>query len=203
MKNIVFITFYYIIIKNSFFDLIMSILSLVTAPDPILKKMSSPVDTVNDSIRQLMDDMLETMYHNLGVGLAAPQVAVSKRIIVLDLSKVDIEEDNITSSQYKYPLFMVNPVVQAISNQTVTEKEGCLSLPKQSIEVPRYHEIQVTYLDYYNKLKTLNAEGWLARAIQHEVDHLDGILLVDYLSNLKKEVALNKLSKIKNAAHNK
>lgn len=181
----------------------MSILSLVTAPDPILKKISSPVNTVNDSIRQLMDDMLETMYHNHGVGLAAPQVAVSKRIIVLDLSKVDIEEANITNSKYKYPLFMANPVVKAISNQIVTEKEGCLSLPKQAIEVPRYHEIQVTYLDYYNKLKTLNAEEWLARAIQHEVDHLDGILLVDYLSNLKKEVALNKLSKIKNAAHNK
>ncbi|WP_064644070.1 peptide deformylase [Orientia tsutsugamushi] len=181
----------------------MSILSLITAPDPILKKVASPVDTVNDSIRQLMDDMLETMYHNHGVGLAAPQVAVSKRIIVLDLSKVDIKEDNITNSEYKYPLFMVNPIVKAISNQTATAKEGCLSLPKQAIEVSRYHEIQVTYLDYYNKLKTLNAEGWLARAIQHEADHLDGILLVDYLSDLKKEAALNTLSKIKDAAYDK
>ncbi|KJV56194.1 peptide deformylase [Orientia chuto str. Dubai] len=161
----------------------MSILSLITAPDPILKKVSSSVNTVDDSIRKLMDDMLETMYHNHGVGLAAPQVAILKRIIVLDLSGIKIEESNITQNQFKYPLFMANPVIKVRSNRTVLGKEGCLSLPKQIIEIHRYHEIQVTYLDYNNQLSDLNADGWLARAIQHEVDHLDGILLIDHLSS--------------------
>ncbi len=173
----------------------MAILPIITAPDPVLRQISMEVRSVNDEVKQLMDNMLETMYHDEGIGLAAPQIGVLKRIIVLDLKEVD--QDYNKQNSYKYPLFMVNPVIETISNETIVAKEGCLSLPEQVVEVERFPEIKVTYIDYNNNKTILKTIGWLARAIQHEVDHLNGVLLIDYLSSMKKDIALRKLTKIK------
>ncbi len=171
----------------------MTILNILTAPDPILQTKSSPIELVNDSTRKLMDDMLETMYDDGGIGLAANQVGVLRRVLVLDLQ--ESEDQNRPSSFY--PLYIANPEIIEISDKIIKEEEGCLSLPEQRIMVPRPEYIKIKYLDYNNETKELSSDGFLARAIQHEMDHLDGKLAIDYLSNLKKNVALRKLTKIK------
>ncbi|MCC8483125.1 MAG: peptide deformylase [Rickettsia endosymbiont of Labidopullus appendiculatus] len=172
----------------------MSVLPIVTAPDSRLKQKSLPVGTVNDTIRKLMDDMVETMYHDHGVGLAAIQIGIVKRILVVDLQNSDDTE----RAEGFYPLFIVDPEIIDKSKELVVAIEGCLSLPEQQVEVARSESISIRFLDYNNIQQELKADGWLARVIQHEMDHLDGKLLVDYLSNIKKDIALRKLKKLKN-----
>jgi len=165
----------------------MTIRKILTEPDPFLRQKSQDVEGVDDEIRRLMQDMLDTMYAAPGIGLAAIQVGVPKRIIVIDLSK---EEE-------KKPLYFVNPRVILKSNSNATYEEGCLSVPGQFAEIARPDRCHVTYLDYNGKQQELKAEGLLATCIQHEIDHLEGILFIDYLSKLKKSFIVKKLSKQK------
>ena len=167
----------------------MAIRKILTEPDPFLRQVSHDVENVNEDIRKLMDDMLETMYAAPGIGLAAIQIGLAKRVIVIDLSK---EEE-------KKPLYFVNPKVIIKSKNNCTYEEGCLSVPGQFAEVDRPDECEVNYLDYYGQKKKLKAKGLLATCIQHEMDHLEGILFIDYLSKLKKNYIVKKLSKQKKA----
>lgn len=171
----------------------MAILEVITAPDPILKKKAKPVDLVDDGIKEIMNNMLETMYHDKGVGLAANQVGILKRIIVIDLQ----DDDDMERPEEFYPLFMANPTIIDCSDEMLEATEACLSVPDQKINVLRHVSVKVRYLDYNNKEQELEASDWLARAIQHEIDHLDGKLLLDYLSNLRRNVVIRKLLKSK------
>jgi len=166
----------------------MALLPIITAPDPRLKKVCEPVEAVDDEIRQLMDDMLETMYNAPGIGLAAPQVGVLKRVIVVDVS--GDEEENT-------PLFMANPELVGVSDDDASYEEGCLSLPEHYGEVIRPAKIRVRYLDRENEIREMEADGLLATCIQHEMDHLEGILFVDHLTALKRNMILRKLLKAK------
>jgi len=166
----------------------MTIKKILTEPDPFLRKKSQIVDEVNDEIRKLMDDMLDTMYNAPGIGLAAIQIGVPKRVIVLDISR---EKDK------KSPLYFVNPEIIWSSKEDATYEEGCLSVPGQFAEIDRPDRCHVKYLDYYGNNKELKAEGLIATCIQHEMDHLEGILFIDYLSKLKKSLIVKKLSKQK------
>ena len=165
----------------------MTIRNIITEPDKILRKISSPVEKVGDTERKIMDDMVETMYSANGIGLAAIQIGIPKRIIVIDLK---IENK-------KNPLFFVNPVIKNKDNLKSTYEEGCLSVPNQFAEINRPKKCDVEYLDYNGEKKILKAEGLLATCIQHEMDHLEGILFIDYLSKLKKSMIIKKLSKSK------
>ena len=165
----------------------MATKKILTEPDPFLRQVSQEVKKVDDGIRKLMDDMLETMYEAPGIGLAAIQIGVPKRVIVIDLSK---EEE-------KKPLYFVNPEIIVKSKNNSTYEEGCLSVPGQFAEIDRPNECHVRYLDYNGQKKDLKAEGLLATCIQHEMDHLEGILFIDYLSKLKKNYIVKKLSKQK------
>ena len=165
----------------------MTIRKILTEPDPFLRTKSQDVDKVDDETRKLMDDMLDTMYAAPGIGLAAIQVGVPKRIIVIDLSK---EEE-------KNPLYFVNPKIILQSKNNCTYEEGCLSVPGQFAEIDRPDRCHINYLDYSGKQQELKAEGLLATCIQHEIDHLEGILFIDYLSKLKKSFIAKKLSKQK------
>ena len=166
----------------------MTVRKILTEPDPILRQNSQPVDEVDDLTRKLMDDMLETMYLAPGIGLAAIQIGVPKRIIVLDISK---------DPEKKEPMYFVNPVIVSTSKNNITYEEGCLSVPGQFAEIDRPDRCYVKYLDYNGNHKELKSEGLLATCIQHEIDHLEGILFIDYLSNLKKSMIIKKLSKQK------
>lgn len=171
----------------------MAILKVLIAPDPILKQKALKIKMVDDSIRNLMDDMLETMYHDDGVGLAANQVGVLKRVLVLDLQN----DDDKQRKEGFYPLFMANPELTFVSEEMIEAKEACISVPGHQVNVDRHASLRVKYLDYNNKIQEIEADGWLARAVQHEMDHLDGRTLIDYLSNLKKDVVIRKLVKMK------
>ena len=171
----------------------MSILPIVTAPDERLKQRSLPVSEVTDQTRKFMDDMVKTMYHEDGGGLAAVQVGVLKRILVIDIK----DHDPIKRSKDFYPLFMVNPEIVEKSKELVTANEGCISIPEQRYEIARPESIKIKYLDYHNKPQELEANDWLARVIQHEYDHLEGKLMIDYLSSMKRDIALRKLKKLK------
>ena len=166
----------------------MTIRKILTEPDPFLRQKSEPVNEVNDEVRTLMDDMLETMYDAPGIGLAAIQVGVPKRIIVIDLSK---------EKEKKNPLYFVNPELITKSKKDASYEEGCLSVPNQFAEISRPDSCKVKYLDYNGSEKILEAQGLLATCIQHEMDHLEGILFIDYLSKLKKSMIIKKLSKQK------
>ena len=166
----------------------MSVKTILTEPDKLLRQVSEPVTSVGDSEKQLMDDMLDTMYAANGIGLAAIQIGVPKRIIVMDISKDD---------KKKEPRYFVNPVIIKKDSLEATYEEGCLSVPNQFAEINRPSKCQVEYLDYNGEKKILNAEGILATCIQHEMDHLEGILFIDYLSKLKKSMIIKKLSKNK------
>lgn len=166
----------------------MSILKILTEPDPILRKKSNSIEKVDNELRKLMDDMIETMYQAPGIGLAAIQVGVLKRVVVIDVSK---DENN------KSPLFLINPKILSLSKKTSTYEEGCLSLPGQYAEIERPSECEIKFINYHGKNQTLKADGILATCIQHEVDHLNGILFIDYLSKLKKTMIIKKLSKQK------
>ena len=165
----------------------MSVKIIITEPNRILRQKSIQVDKVGIEERKLMDDMLDTMYNANGIGLAAIQIGVPKRIIVMDIGK-----DN-----NKEPRYFVNPVIQKQNPIKSIYEEGCLSVPDQFAEIERPSKCEVEYLDYNGKKQLLKAEGLLATCIQHEMDHLEGILFIDYLSKLKKSIILKKLSKNK------
>ena len=166
----------------------MSVKTILTEPNKVLRQVSKSVDKVGDEERALMDDMLETMYDAPGIGLAAIQIGVPKRIIVMDISR---DEDK------KEPRYFVNPVIKKKNEEKAKYEEGCLSVPDQFAEIERPNTCEVEYLDYYGKKQLIKADGLLATCIQHEMDHLDGILFIDYLSKLKKSMIIKKLSKIK------
>ena len=154
----------------------MTIRKILVEPDPFLRQVSQNVEKVDDELRKLMDDMLETMYAAPGIGLAAIQIGIPKRVIVIDLSK----------EEQKKPFYFVNPKIIVKSKNNSTYEEGCLSVPGQFAEIDRPDECHVNYLDYNGQKKELKAEGLLATCIQHEIDHLEGILFIDYLSKLKR-----------------
>jgi peptide deformylase len=166
----------------------MTIRKILTEPDPFLRQKSTNVEIVDDETRSLMDDMLETMYAAPGIGLAAIQIGVPKRVIVIDLSR---------DEEKKAPLYFINPEIITNSNNDATYEEGCLSVPGQFAEISRPDKCTIQFLNYDGKEQILHAEGLLATCIQHEVDHLEGILFIDYLSKLKKTMIVKKLSKQK------
>ena len=166
----------------------MAVKTILTEPNKLLRQISLPVEKVSKEEQILMDDMLETMYSANGIGLAAIQIGVPKRIIVMDISK---------DENKKEPRYFVNPVIKYKDIIKSTYEEGCLSVPNQFAEIDRPKKCDVEYLNYYGEKKILKAEGLLATCIQHEMDHLEGILFIDYLSKLKKSMIIKKLSKIK------
>ena len=166
----------------------MSKRNIIIEPDTILRKKSEVLENVDNEIRGLMDDMLETMYAAPGIGLAAVQVGILKRLIVIDISKEREKKD---------PLFLINPEIVSKSTNTSIYEEGCLSLPGYFAEIERPAECQIEYLDYNGKKKEMKVDGLLATCIQHEVDHLNGVLFIDYLSKLKKDMIVKKLIKHK------
>src|SRR5258705_6073217 len=169
----------------------MAIRDILVVPDPILKQVSKPVETVDDELRALMDDMLETMYAAPGIGLAAIQVGVPKRVIVMDIARQD---------DPPAPRYFVNPEILWASEETVPYEEGCLSVPEIYDEVERPARVKLRYLDYHGKQVEEDAEGLFAVCIQHEMDHLEGVLFIDYLSRLKREQAVKKVKKQAKAA---
>ena len=166
----------------------MSIKNIITEPDPILRKKSEFIEKVDDELKKLLDEMLETMYSAPGIGLAAVQIGILKRVIVIDISK---------ENEKKNPLFLINPEIIFRSKETSVYEEGCLSLPGHFAEIERPAECQISYIDYYGIEKKLNADGLLSTCVQHEIDHLNGILFIDYLSKLKKDMIIKKLIKQK------
>ena len=168
----------------------MTIRVILTEPNKILREKSLPVDKVDKDLQKLMDDMVETMYAAPGIGLAAIQVGVPKRVIVLDIAKKD---------EPRKPMYFINPEIIKKSNINSSYEEGCLSVPGQFAEINRPDYCHIKYLDYYGQSKEIKAEGMLATCIQHEMDHLEGVLFIDYLSNLKKTMIVKKLSKQKKA----
>jgi peptide deformylase len=166
----------------------MAVLPIIVAPDPRLARAASRVAKVDDSIRRLMSDMLETMYQAPGIGLAAPQVGVLKRVIVVDCARAE---------EKPQPYKMANPEIIWQSEELLTNNEGCLSLPEHYADVTRPAEVKVRYLDEQNEIRELHAKGLLATCIQHEIDHLEGTLFVDHISALKRNIILRKLQKAK------
>ena len=167
----------------------MTVKTILKEPNKILRQVSLPVEKIGKEEQVLMDDMLETMYMAKGIGLAAIQVGVPKRIIVMDIGNRDKEKE---------PMYFVNPIIKNKNSEHSTYEEGCLSVPNQFAEVNRPSSCEVEYLDYNGNKKILKASGLLATCIQHEMDHLEGILFIDYLSKLKKMMIVKKLSKQKN-----
>jgi peptide deformylase len=166
----------------------MALLPILTAPDPRLKQKAARVEAVTDDMRRLMDDMLETMYQAPGIGLAAPQIGVLQQIIVVDIGK---DEND------RQPIRMANPEIVWASDDDNTYEEGCLSVPEHYAAVVRPRAIRVRYLDEQNEIREMEADGLLATVLQHEMDHLDGILFIDHLSSLKRNMILRKLLKMK------
>jgi peptide deformylase len=166
----------------------MALLPVLIAPDPRLKIKARPLARVDEAVRRLMDDMLETMYVAPGIGLAAPQVGRAERVIVVDVSR---------EGEERQPLRIANPEILWRSEEMVTYNEGCLSLPEHYADVERPAEIRLRYLDHQNEIREMAASGLLATVIQHEIDHLDGVLFVDHISPLKRDMILRKLVKTK------
>ena len=181
----------------------MKILPIITLPDPRLKKKSESIEIVNNEIKTLMDNMLHTMYKAPGIGLAAPQVGINKKIIVMDVSprpelKGYQKEKNEKETKPKpNPLQMVNPEITWLSNEKKSGEEGCLSIPGVMDDITRSKECKVQYIDKNNESQKLKATGLLARCIQHEIDHINGVLFIDHLSKIKKDIILRKLQKKK------
>jgi peptide deformylase len=164
----------------------MALKTIIIAPDPRLKKKSKPLASVDAETRQLMDDMLETMYAAPGIGLAAPQVGVLKRVIVLDIDREEVKTG---------PLVMANPEIVEASDEDATYEEGCLSVPEHYSDVARPAKVTVRYLDRDGKKQEMICDGLLSTCVQHEIDHLDGILFIDHISSLKRNMILRKLLK--------
>jgi len=166
----------------------MAVLPIITAPDPRLKLVAKPVDKVDAKVRRLMDDMLDTMYGSIGIGLAAPQVGVAQRVIVIDVAR-EGEKAN--------PMRIANPEIIWRSEETTVAQEGCLSVPEHYADVSRAAKIRLRYVDHENEIREIDADGLLATCLQHEIDHLDGVLFVDHISALKRGMILRKLQKAK------
>jgi peptide deformylase len=166
----------------------MAVLPILTAPDPRLKLVAKRVDKVDAKLRRLMDDMLDTMYQSIGIGLAAPQVGVPQRIIVIDVAR---------EGEKPKPMRIANPEIIWRSEETTVANEGCLSVPEHYADVSRAAAIRLRYLDHENEIREIDADGLLATCLQHEIDHLDGVLFVDHLSALKRGMILRKLTKAK------
>jgi peptide deformylase len=166
----------------------MALLPIITAPDPRLKIKAKPVAEVDAKVRRLMDDMVETMYHAIGIGLAAPQVGVAERVLVIDVAR---------EGEKPQPLRIANPEILWRSEEMMTANEGCLSLPEHYADVERPAAIRLRYLDHENEIREIEAKGLLATCLQHEIDHLDGVLFVDHISTLKRGMILRKLAKSK------
>lgn len=164
----------------------MSTREIITVPDPLLRKISKPVERVDDELRALLDDMLETMYEAPGIGLAAIQVAVPRRILVMDVSR---DEEN------KQPFFLINPKIVSSSDEMLIHDEGCLSIPEYFAEVERPASVAVSYIDREGKQQQAEFNNLLARVVQHEIDHLDGKQFIDYISKLKRDRIVRKLTK--------
>ena len=163
----------------------MALIPIILIPDPVLRKVASPVAEITDGIRQLLDDMAETMYDAPGIGLAAPQVNISERIIVMDCGRDEEPE------LYK----MINPEIVASSQERSVLEEGCLSIPNQTADVERPAHVDVRYLDVDGNEQMLHCEGLLAACVQHEIDHLDGVLFIDHISRLKRDMIVRKALK--------
>jgi peptide deformylase len=166
----------------------MALLPIITAPDPRLKLTAKPVKAVDAEVRRLMDDLLETMYAAPGIGLAAPQVGVARRVLVVDVAR---------EGEPAQPLKIANPEILWRSEELATYNEGCLSLPEHYADVSRPAKIKLRYLDYENEIREVEMEGLLATCVQHEMDHLEGVLFVDHISALKRNIILRKLAKLK------
>lgn len=166
----------------------MSIREIIVAPDPRLKQVSTPVEKVDDELRALMDDMLETMYEAPGIGLAAVQVGVPKRVIVMDLAR---------EGEDPCPRFFVNPEILSTSQDMAVYEEGCLSVPDMYEDVERPAHCRIRYLDYQGEIREEDCDELLATCFQHEMDHLEGVLFIDHLSKLKRAMMLKKLTKAK------
>jgi|TARA_Y100000310_G_scaffold339389_1_gene431897 peptide deformylase len=166
----------------------MGIRKILTEPNKILRQKSNNVEKIDRELQQLMDDMLDTMYSASGIGLAAIQIGIPKRVIVLDITR-----DN----KNKNPMYFVNPEIAWKETENATYEEGCLSVPNQFAEIDRPKSCHIKFLDYFGESKFLKTQGLLATCIQHEIDHLEGILFIDYLSKLKKSMIVKKLSKTK------
>ena len=166
----------------------MSIKEIITVPDDILKKISEPIEKVGINEKKLINDLFETMYHSKGIGLAAVQVGVLKRVLVVDISNKDKKNQ---------PIALINPVIKNLSEEKSVYEEGCLSLPGHFAEIERPSECHLNYIDYEGKKNKLKAKGLLATCIQHEIDHLNGVLFIDYLSKIKKDMIIKKLIKYK------
>ena len=166
----------------------MSIREIITVPNEILRKKSEPIVNFGDSEKKLIKNLFDTMYHAQGIGLAAIQIGIPKRIIVLDVSK-----DN----EKKKPYCFINPVIKKLSNETSIYEEGCLSIPETFIEIERPKFVWIEYIDQFGKKKEIKCEGLLSTCAQHEIQHCDGKLIIDYLSKLKKDLLIKKLTKRK------
>ncbi len=164
----------------------MTILPIITLPDPVLRKKAIPVEQVDEALRRLADDMLATMYDAPGIGLAAPQVGISRRLVVLDAAG---------DEEAKQPLVLINPEILKLGPEKRVYEEGCLSIPDVKVEIERPSTLTVRFLDRDGKRQELAAEGLLATAIQHEVDHLDGRLIIDFLSRLKRDIIVRRFRK--------
>src|ERR1051326_3944004 len=162
----------------------MALLPIITAPDPRLKIKAKPVAAVDAKVRRLMDDMVETMYHAIGIGLAAPQVGAAQRVIVIDVAR---------DGEKPQPMRLADPEILWRSEELMTANEGCLSLPEHYADVERPAAIRLRYLDHENEIREIEARGLLATCLQHEIDHLDGVLFVDHISSLKRGMILRKL----------
>ncbi len=166
----------------------MALKKIITVPNELLRKSSDPIETVGDNEKKLIKDLFETMYHNKGIGLAAIQIGVPKRIIVLDVSQKE---------EKKNPICFINPIVKKISDEKSIYEEGCLSLPETFIEIERPKVCLVEYIDQEGKKKEMECDDLLSTCIQHEINHLDGRLIIDFLSKLKRDVIIKKLSRNK------
>jgi peptide deformylase len=164
----------------------MERLDIIKLPDPVLRKKSAVIEQVDDELRALLDAMLETMYEAPGIGLAGIQVGVPRRIITIDVTR---------DEGPRQPLYLINPEIVDLSDGRSTYEEGCLSIPEYFAEIERPASVRVRYVDYEGKRQEIQAEGLLATVIQHEIDHLDGILFVDYLSKLKRDLVIRKFAK--------
>jgi peptide deformylase len=168
----------------------MAIFPIITIPDPVLRKQAKPIERVDDELRRLMDDMLATMYDAPGIGLAAPQIGISRRLIVMDPAKDDAP---------KTPVIMVNPEILERSAEMRLHEEGCLSIPDITAEIERPGKTRVSYIDGEGKKQEVALEGIWSTIVQHEIDHLNGILFIDYLSRLKRDMIVKKFTKAKRA----
>ena len=166
----------------------MSIKHIITVPDETLKKISDPVEKMGENEKKLIKDLFETMYQSKGIGLAAVQVGILKRILVIDVSNKD---------EKKEPLCFINPKIKKLSAETAIYEEGCLSIPDTFIEIERPKICEVEYVNINGKIKNLKCDGLLSTCLQHEINHLDGKLIIDHLSKLKRDIIIKKISKLK------